>query len=100
MPKQSLGDFLRNLGGVIDEVDRAGAFDFINSRGAPTDDKWWELFDLDIEPQTRLVLDEAWKVWRVKNHPDKGVCSNSRFQHMSELFDRQRARLPDDAATG
>jgi hypothetical protein len=100
MAKQSLGDFLRNLGGVIDEVDRAGAFDFINARGAPVDDRWWELFDLDVEPQTRAALELAWKVWRVSNHPDRGLCSDARFKHMSALYDRKRADLPEDAATG
>lgn len=100
MPKQSLGDFLRNLGGVIDEVDRAGAFDFINNRSTPADDKWWELFDLDVEPKTRAALDAAWKAWRIKNHPDRGTCSTTRFQHMSQVYDRQRANLPGDAATG
>ena len=100
MTKQSLGDFLRNLGGVIDEVDRAGAFDFINARGTATDARWWELFDLDIEPTTRVALDRAWKDWRVKNHPDKGACSDARYKHMSALYDRQRAKLPDGAATG
>lgn len=97
MGKQTLGDFLRNLGGVIDEVDRAGAFDFINSRGTSADDRWWELFDLDTEPTTRVELDAAWKDWRVKNHPDKGVCSNVRFVNMSALYDRQRAGLREDA---
>lgn len=100
MAKQSLGDFLRNLGGVIDEVDRAGAFDFINNRGDAADDRWWELFDLDIEPTTRAGLDCAWKAWRVRNHPDKGVCSDARFKHMTALYDRQRAKLPEGAATG
>lgn len=100
MAKQSLGDFLRNLGGVIDEVDRSGAFDFINNRGAPADERWWELFDLNVEPTTRVALDRAWKDWRLKNHPDKGVCSNARFVHMSALYDRQRAGLPEVEATG
>lgn len=107
MAKTSLGDFLRsqsefltNLGNVLDEVDRGGMFDFVNARGQAGHDKWWELFDLDVEPRTRPALDLAWRTWQSKNHPDKGVCSHKAFVHMKELYERQREKLPEEAATG
>ena len=84
-------DFLRTVADAFEDVEStiAGAAE----RDA-VHDKWWELFDLDVEPKTRAALDSAWKTWRARNRPDKGVCSDQRFRHTAQLYEQQRARMP------
>lgn len=82
-------DFLRQVADLVEGVEMS-----VNEASAQqSPDKWWELFDLDVEPKTRATLDAAWKAWRITNHPDKGVCSDQRFRHMAHLYEQQRARM-------
>ena len=101
MPKQDISDFLRGCAGLFDEVQGHGFGNYVRDhRATRNDDRWWEWFDLDVEPKTRGALDLAWKAWQARNHPDKRKCSEGRFKQTKALYLRMRETLPERAEAG
>ena len=98
-----LVDFLKGLAGAAERVDKVDRGETDPLRiveallGRPTstreEEQWWHLFGLTDKPESRAVLDGAWRRYAVREHPDKGGDAIS-FGHMRRLYERVRANLP------